>query len=75
VYVAPDRLTYETLAICRTLALTRAAFELAIAEKAGRPVHDPQPDARGEAAPGGRLVRAARRTRPSTAVDKLTTQN
>jgi hypothetical protein len=23
VYVAPDRLTYETLAICRTLALTR----------------------------------------------------
>ena len=29
--------TYETLAICRTLALARVAFEVAIAEKpAGR---------------------------------------
>ena len=27
--------TYETLAICRTLALARAAFDAAIAEKPG----------------------------------------
>jgi hypothetical protein len=34
-------LHYETLAICRTLALARAAFAAAIAEKPARPVHDP----------------------------------
>jgi hypothetical protein len=33
--------TYETLAICRTLALARAAFAAAVAEKPARPVHDP----------------------------------
>jgi hypothetical protein len=49
---------YETLAICRSLELARAAFEVAIAEKPARPIHDPQRDPRGEAAPGGRLVRA-----------------
>ena len=27
--------TYETLAICRTLALARAAFKVAVAEKPG----------------------------------------
>jgi hypothetical protein len=43
VYVAPDRLTYETLAISRTLALARAAFAVAIEDKPARPVHDPQP--------------------------------
>jgi hypothetical protein len=42
---------YETLAICHTLALARAAFEVAIAVEARGPIHDPQPDARSAAAP------------------------
>jgi hypothetical protein len=42
---------YETLAICRTLALARAAF----AEKP-EALHDPPAHPRREAAPGGRLV-------------------
>ena len=40
-------LTYETLAICRTLGLARAAFAAAV---------DPQPHEHLEAAPGGGLV-------------------
>jgi hypothetical protein len=32
---------YETMAICRSLALARAAFAAAVAEKPARPVHDP----------------------------------
>jgi hypothetical protein len=48
---------YKTLAICHTLALARAAFTVAVEEKPHWPVHDPQPDARSEAAPGGPLVR------------------
>ena len=35
--------TYETLAICRTLTLARAAFAVAIND---RPVHDPPAHAR-----------------------------
>src|SRR5215475_10692972 len=34
---------YETLAICRNLAIARAAFMAAIAEKPAGKVHDPQP--------------------------------
>ena len=37
---------YEVLAICRTLALARAAFAAAVAEKPAGPLHDPQPHAR-----------------------------
>ncbi len=40
-WFAGDR--YETLAICRNLAIARAVFKEAIAEKPARPVHDPQP--------------------------------
>jgi hypothetical protein len=43
---------YETLAICRTLDLVYAAFEVAV-ERTRQPVHDPQPDARSAAAPSG----------------------
>jgi hypothetical protein len=43
--------SYETLAVCRSLALARAAFGAAIAEKPRLPVHDPELDACGEAAP------------------------
>jgi hypothetical protein len=43
--------TYETLAICRTLAQARAVFDLR--GEARRPFHDPQPDAGDEAAPRG----------------------
>jgi hypothetical protein len=39
--------------ICSTLALARAAFAAAIAERARQPFYDPQQDAGGEAAPGG----------------------
>jgi hypothetical protein len=46
---------YETLAICRTLDLARAAFAVAIAEKpAGRFMIRSR--ARGAAAPAGRPV-------------------
>jgi len=33
--------TYETLAICRTLALARAAFAAVVAGEARQLVHDP----------------------------------
>ncbi len=46
---------YETLAICRSLALARRVRSYGRGEPR-RPLHDPQQDARGEAAPGGRLV-------------------
>ena len=39
-------LTYETLAICRSRALARAAFAAANRREARRPIHDPQPHAR-----------------------------
>jgi hypothetical protein len=51
-----EGLTYETLAICRSLELARAVFAAAIAEKPARPVHDQEQDAGGAAAPGGRLA-------------------
>jgi hypothetical protein len=45
--------TYETLAICRSLALARATFAAAIAEKPAWPVHDQEQDTCGESASGG----------------------
>jgi hypothetical protein len=50
-------------AICRALALARAAFKVAGRGEARRPVHDPQQDEGGETAPRGRLVE--RRSRPT----------
>jgi hypothetical protein len=47
-----DEQNYETLAICRTLPLAHAVFEVAVEEKpAGK--YDPKPNPRGEAIPGG----------------------
>jgi hypothetical protein len=52
-----EGLHYETLAICRLLALARAVLPVAIVEKPTGWVHDPEPHPRREAAPGKRLVR------------------
>jgi hypothetical protein len=41
--------SYETLAICRTLAIARAAFNVANLRQSRRLLHDPAADARGEA--------------------------
>jgi hypothetical protein len=49
---------YETLAICRTLDLTRAAFAVAIEGEARRPVRELEPDPHRETASRKRLVRA-----------------
>jgi len=46
-------LYYETLAICRSLAMAPAVLAVAVEEKPAGPVHDPQPHACGEGAPGG----------------------
>ena len=53
-WFAGDR--YETLAICRTLALARAAFRGCDRGEARRQVHDQKPDAGGDAPSGRRLV-------------------
>jgi hypothetical protein len=53
-------LHYETLAICRSRLGSRR-IRGCDRREARRPVHDPQSHARGEAAPGGRLVRFGRR--------------
>jgi hypothetical protein len=47
---------YEALAICRSLALARAAFAAVGRGEARRPLHDPQPNADRAASPTGRLV-------------------
>jgi len=64
--------TYETLAICRTLALARAGLRGRGQREARRPLHDPQPDARGEAAPGGRLVSGGIKQQESSRLAALT---